>query len=128
MRDPFGNMGRCGFGLRAVKKEGGLVIEQYPEEAGNDGMPRCAIMTGAMNLVLPAAKIPEALVKCDRRMAHTQNELPWWDTAQDWLPEIIDRLRAKTIYNLRLYKPATLQPRIERRMAMAAIEADDMDR
>lgn len=59
---------------------------------------------------------------------HTQNELQWWDTAQDWLPEIIDRLRAKTIYNLRLYKPATLQPRIERRMAMAAIEADDMHR
>ena len=32
-------------------------------------MPRSAIMTGAVDLVLPVAKIPEALVKFDRRMA-----------------------------------------------------------
>src|SRR6185312_212222 len=37
-------------------------------------------------------------------------------------------LRAKTAHDFRLYKPGTLQRRIERRMAMAAVATDDMDR
>ena len=49
-------------------------------------------------------------------------------SAQDWLPEIIDLLRTKTAHDFTLYKQGTLQRRIERRMAMAAIETDDMDR
>ena len=44
------------------------------------------------------------------------------------MPEIIDLLRTKTAHDFRLYKPGTLQRRIERRMAMAAIKTDDMDR
>ncbi len=48
--------------------------------------------------------------------------------APDWLPEIIDLLRTRTAHDFRLYKEGTLQRRIERRMAMAAIETDDMDR
>ena len=118
------------LGLKAVKEKGGLVIAQDPDEAGYDGMPRSAIMTGAVDLVLPVAKIPEALVKYDRRMALTraQNGSRPQDAAQDWLPEIIDLLRTKTAHDFTLYKPGTLQRRIERRMAMAAIETDDMDR
>ena len=60
------------LGLKAVKEKGGLVIAQDPDEAGYDGMPRSAIMTGAVDLVLPVAKIPEALVKYGRRMALTR--------------------------------------------------------
>ena len=40
------------LGLKAVKEKGGLVIAQDPDEAGYDGMPRSAIMTGAVDLVL----------------------------------------------------------------------------
>ena len=56
------------LGLKAVKENGGLVIAQDPDDAGYDGMPRNAITTGAVDLVLPVAKIPEALVEYDRRM------------------------------------------------------------
>ena len=62
------------LGLKAVKEKGGLVIAQDPDEAGYDGMPRSAIMTGAVDLVLPVAKIPEALVKYGRRMAVTRTQ------------------------------------------------------
>ena len=48
------------LGLQAVKQKGGLVIAQDPDEAGYDGMPRSAIMTGMVDLVLPVAKIPDA--------------------------------------------------------------------
>jgi two-component system CheB/CheR fusion protein len=118
------------FGLKAVKEKGGLVIAQEPAEAAYDGMPRSAIMTGAVDLVLPVAKIPEALVKYDRRMAlaHAHGGVVPQDRAQNWLPEIIDLLRTKTAHDFALYKEGTLQRRIERRMAMAAIETDDMDR
>jgi two-component system CheB/CheR fusion protein len=118
------------LGLKAVKEKCGLVIAQDPEEAGYDGMPRSAIMTGAVDLVLPVGKIPEALVTYDRRMAltRTQNGLRPQDSARNWLPEIIDLLRTKTAHDFTLYKQGTLQRRIERRMAMAAIETDDMDR
>ena len=58
----------------------------------------------------------------------TQNGSRPDDAAPDWLPEIIDLLRTKTAHDFTLYKPGTLQRRIERRMAMAAIETDDMDR
>ena len=57
------------LGLKAVKENGGFVIAQDPDEAGYDGMPRSAIATGAVDLVLPVAKIPEALVKYSRRIA-----------------------------------------------------------
>ena len=42
------------------------------------------------------------------------------------MPEIIELLRTKTAHDFTLYKPGTLRRRIERRMAMAAIETDDM--
>ena len=118
------------LGLKAVKEKRGLVIAQDPDEAGYDGMPRNAIMTGAVDLVLPVARIPEALVKYGRRMAlsRKQNNSRPQDVPEDWLAEIVDLLRTKTAHDFRLYKPGTLRRRIERRMAMAAIKTDDMDR
>jgi two-component system CheB/CheR fusion protein len=118
------------LGLKAVKESGGLVIAQDPDEAAYDGMPRSAIMTGAVDLVLPVAMIPEALVKFGRRAtpARAHNGSPSQDKARDLLPEIIDLLRTKTAHDFRLYKLGTLQRRIERRMAMASIQTDDMAR
>ena len=51
------------MGLKAVKEHGGLVIAQDPDEAGYGGMPRNAIMTGAVDRVLPVADIPAALLR-----------------------------------------------------------------
>ena len=118
------------LGLRAVKETGGLVIAQDPDEAAFDGMPRNAILTGAVDLVLPLASIPGALLKFHRRMALTRvTATPdTRNTSPDWLPEIVDLLRVKTAHDFRLYKEGTLRRRIERRMAMASIETDDIAR
>jgi two-component system CheB/CheR fusion protein len=114
------------LGLKAVKEQGGLVIAQNPSEAAYDGMPRSAIMTGAVDLVLPVANIPAALVRYALTRARNGSVAP--DKAQDWLPQIIDLLRTKTAHDFALYKAGTLQRRIGRRMAMAAIETDDTER
>jgi len=116
------------LGLKAVKENRGLVIAQDPEEAGFDGMPRSAIMTGAVDLVLPVAKIPAELVTYDRQMVRARNGSVSQAKAEDWLPQVIDLLRTKTNHDFTLYKMGTLQRRIERRMAMAAIETHDSGR
>jgi two-component system CheB/CheR fusion protein len=118
------------LGVKAVHERGGLVIAQDPDEAGYDGMPRNAILTGVVDLVLPVASIPEALIKHDGKPGdpHTPEKAPHRDGAPDWLPTFINLLRTRTAHDFTLYKPGTLQRRIERRMALAAIEANNVDR
>ena len=118
------------LGLKAVKKKGGFVIAQDPDEASYDGMPRSAIATGAVDLVLPVTKIPEALVK--HGLGAIPVRTPDSDVTPDKAPasltEVIELLRAKTPHDFTLYKTGTLQRRIERRMALASIKSDDMNR
>jgi two-component system CheB/CheR fusion protein len=125
-----GTGGDGSLGLKAVKENGGLVIAQDPDEAAFDGMPRSAIATDAVDLVLPVAEIPAALVKYSRRVAAPggQDRRISGDKVPDRLAEIINLLRTKTDHDFTLYKPGTLQRRIERRMAMAAIGTNDMNR
>jgi two-component system, chemotaxis family, CheB/CheR fusion protein len=114
-------------GLKAVKRGGGLVVAQDPDEAGYDGMPKSAIMTGEVDLVLPVAKIAEALINYGRRLAAGRSQLGpiQKGMGRDCLPEIIELLRTKTEHDFTLYKHGTLRRRIERRMAMAAVATVD---
>jgi two-component system CheB/CheR fusion protein len=114
--------------LKAVKQNGGFVIAQDPTEAAYDGMPRSAIMTGAVDLVLPLAKIPEALVKhrqyIDPAAARRSAAAPP-DQDRDSLAKIIDLLDVQTSHKFGFYKPGTLLRRIERRMALTATKDSD---
>ena len=116
------------LGLKTIKERGGLVIAQDPDEAGYDGMPRSAVATGSVDLVLPVAEIPAALASYEQRMAAGLLDPAVEEPPMDWLPEVIDLLRTKTAHDFRLYKHGTLQRRIARRMAMAAIKTDDINR
>jgi two-component system CheB/CheR fusion protein len=118
------------LGLKAVKEKCGLVIAQDPSEAGFAGMPRAAIATGAVDLVLNLAEIPAALRRYARRISQAGSEAtgPEPEAVAHWLPDIIDLLRRKTTHDFTLYKPGTLQRRVERRMAMASIDSDSMER
>lgn len=115
-------------GALAIKEHGGLVVAQDPTEAAYDGMPRNAMLTGAVDLILPVARIPAALIRFNRRMALARQAASHAaaNPADDWLGGIIDILRVNENQDFSLYKPGTLRRRIERRMAMAAIESDDM--
>src|SRR5580693_2974803 len=120
-----GTGGDGSLGLKAVKEKGGLVIAQDPDEAEYDGMPRSAILTGAVDLVLPVAKLPEALAKYGRQLVlngERRKGLAPDDHPPDRLAEIVDLLRTKTSHDFSLYKPGTLLRRIERRMALAGVD------
>ncbi len=109
-------------GLRAVSENGGLVIAQDPAEAAYDGMPKSAIATGAVNLVLPVAQIPQALVRYAGHSYVGLGAVPADEHDDKSLSEIIELLRARTSRNFTHYRKATLLRRIRRRMAAAGIE------
>ncbi len=116
-------------GLKAVKNNGGFAIAQDPLEATYDGMPRSAIATGNVDLVLRVCDMPTAVV------AHANNLAPTPQTARRaqteipaaGLARIIDLVHTKTPHDFRLYKTGTMQRRIERRMTMAGVAATDVD-
>ncbi|MDQ2764684.1 MAG: histidine kinase, partial [Pseudomonadota bacterium] len=125
-----GTGGDGSLGLQAVKAKSGFVVAQDPDEAGYDGMPRSAIATGAVDLVCPVAAIPAALIDHARQASQpdTNGRMSPRAGSQDPLSEILGLVRARTVHDFTHYKPGTLQRRIERRMALAAIGPHDMAR
>ena len=112
------------LGLKAVKESGGLVIAQDISEADYDGMPRSAIATSAVDLVLRTAKIAEALVARERGHVFVPErpKSSAQKSVEDLLPDIIALLRTKTVHDFALYKHGTLERRVERRMALAGVK------
>ena len=112
------------LGLKAVKEKGGLVIVQDPQEVTFDGMPRNAINTGSVDLVLAVAEIPQALVRYSRQkyLKDGSKGLGARNDVKEVFADIIDLLAVKTSHDFSLYKQGTLERRIERRMAMAGLD------
>src|SRR5688500_4945283 len=54
------------LGLKAIKAEGGIAFAQEPESAQHDGMPRSAIASGCVDLVLPPEGIARELTRLGR--------------------------------------------------------------
>jgi two-component system CheB/CheR fusion protein len=49
-------------GISRIKEQGGIAIAQSLDDAEYESMPRSAIDTGLIDIVLPAAEIPERLI------------------------------------------------------------------
>ena len=81
-------------GLAAVKAAGGFVVVQDPDEAAFDGMPRSAVATGAVDLVLPAERIGPALID---HLHRVDDAVPAADAAGG-----LDRLRGDPLERDRL--------------------------
>ena len=101
------------LGLLPVHANGGLVIAQDPDEAEHDGMPRSAVATGGVDLILPLARIGAAIAERTRELAANEKPSPPGGNA---LLEIIEMLRRSTPHDFTLYKHGTLRRRIERRL------------
>ena len=123
-----GTGGDGSVGLKSVKEAGGFVIAQSPEEAAYDGMPRSAIATGGVDVVLPVAEMPDALAARGTPATRGAEADPATDEGGDRLLDVIKLLRTKTVHDFTLYKRGTLRRRIERRMSLAAVRTGDMGR
>ncbi|HTL95010.1 MAG TPA: CheR family methyltransferase, partial [Gemmatimonadaceae bacterium] len=115
-------------GVKAIKEAGGLILAQDPAEAAYDSMPRAAISTGAVDLVLPvrdlAAKLGE-LARAKRHI-HAQISAAAHDRtnveADAAITRILSHLHARTGHDFSRYKRATVLRRIARRLQVHRIE------
>ncbi len=109
-------------GIQAVKAAGGITVAQDPSDARFDGMPRAAIATGAVDIVVPASEIgPELLRMCEdpslvEEAEPTAHEAP--APTDRSLERIFQLLRASAGVDLSQYKMPTVLRRIRRRMML----------
>ncbi len=109
------------MGVREIKGGGGITFAQKPETAKYDGMPRAAIATGMIDMVLSP---PEIAVKLTQVAVHpyvrelitaSGDELPVRD---EQLRRIFDLLRPASGIDFKHYKLPTIKRRLLRRMAL----------
>ncbi|MFP4311174.1 MAG: chemotaxis protein CheB [Nitriliruptoraceae bacterium] len=109
-------------GARSVADAGGLVLAQDPETAAFDGMPRAAITTGAVDLILP----PEEMATAIRDHADHPQVLSPTDAPVlpgEELGSLLSLVKQHTGTDFSLYKRATVTRRIERRMNAVGVDS-----
>ena len=110
------------LGIREIKGEGGLVIAQAPDTTEYDGMPRSAITTGMVDLVLPPGDMPAQLMAYVRHAFDPARKPPPPLVRDGLLRKLCVLLRAQTGHDFSQYKETTLLRRMERRMALHQLE------
>ncbi|WP_372985627.1 chemotaxis protein CheB [Marinobacter sp.] len=112
------------LGLQAIKATGGLSVVQSPGSAQFDAMPKSAIAAGCADIVAPAGELPARILAYIRRVPEPKQG-PEHDhhphTSLTRLAPILHLLREQTGHDFSLYKPTSLNRRIERRMAIHRI-------
>lgn len=107
------------LGLKAVKASDGMAMVQDPNTAEYPRMPESAIATGLADFVLPAKKMPEALIKYIQHYYVKGARIDAEGTeAADHLNQVLAILRARTRFDFRCYRKRMLTRRIERRMSL----------
>ena len=105
-------------GVRRIKEGGGIVLVQDPETAVNPSMPHNAIVTGAVDIVLPAEEIAHRIAKIARGECLLPQQACQTTTLDEELHALFAILKARTGHDFSSYKRNTVLRRIERRMAV----------
>jgi two-component system CheB/CheR fusion protein len=109
-------------GLGEVKRAGGTTFVQSPETAKYDGMPRAAIDTGLIDLVLAPEAIGAKLSELGASGPVAASAFAdGQEVAAEDLQRIYDVLRPVSGVDFRHYKLPTIKRRLFRRMALHRI-------
>ncbi len=103
-------------GIRSIKEQNGMIIVQDPDSAKFDGMPRNAISTGFVDLILKPDAIGKEMAHIARSMSDTDGKLQLTDG--DLLSRVFSILKSVTNINYTYYKQTTILRRIERRIVV----------
>jgi two-component system CheB/CheR fusion protein len=111
------------LGLKAIKERGGLALAQAPETARYDSMPRSAVLTGAVDFILPVERMPARMIEHLRQRREAEgrwgNPEKFREEVASYLGKICAILRRETGHDFRRYKQSTLVRRVRRRMGEA---------
>ncbi len=110
-------------GIRAIKESGGMAIVQDKETAKFDGMPKSAISTGLIDLVLAPEDMPEQMIAYIRHpLVSKQKIAEKLLTDEDNLTKIFNILAKKKNIDFTYYKRSTMMRRIQRRLSVNHIK------
>ena len=109
------------LGLKRVKEAGGLCLVQDPAEAEYDGMPRSALATNLVDLVLPVGEMPAKILAFKQRaekikLPEGELEKPLPELGAHTLREVLAIVKTHTKHDFFNYKQATILRRIARRL------------
>jgi two-component system CheB/CheR fusion protein len=117
------------MGIRDIKAAGGLTLAQTPQTAKYDGMPRAAIATGMVDLVLAPEQIGAQLTQFAARASLGPAEggelAPEVGLTDEQMQELFALLRPVSGIDFRHYKPPTITRRLYRRMALQRLTDPD---
>ncbi len=108
-------------GLREIKAAGGVTIAQEPSTARYDAMPRAAIATGAVDLVLSPEAIATELIRLGEHpfLRSTERTLPnEMQISEPQFERLFYLLRTASGVDFGHYKLPTIKRRLQRRMAL----------
>jgi two-component system CheB/CheR fusion protein len=111
------------LGLKAIKEAGGITFAQDPATAKYDGMPRSAIDSGCVDVILPPESIADQLMSIGAHpyLVHAQ-KVAAPGASQESIAKLLLLIRASFGHDLTYHKPSTIERRIERRLALHKIE------
>ena len=101
-------------GLRRIKDRRGLVIVQDPSEAEHDGMPRSALDTGIVDLVLPLREIARAIIRYCGPLPEALDARP----SDGSLSELRALLESRTGRDFGVYRAPLLTACVDQRMRL----------
>ncbi|EZH74508.1 hypothetical protein ATO12_12115 [Aquimarina atlantica] len=107
-------------GAMAIKKAGGVLFVQNPENSRFDGMPMSAISNGVSDFVLAAEKIPDKLISHIENFQSRSSSISSIDSYHDHasVNEVLEILKNDIDHDFFSYKKPTLYRRISKRMKM----------
>jgi len=106
-------------GISEISKHGGLTIAQLPETAEHKDMPKYAIETGDVNIILPAEEIYDDLVQYVNN-SQTIASSPSSEASIDAIFVLLEK-RSGTDFSM--YKPSTIMRRINHRIATLKLKS-----
>ena len=109
-------------GVRRIRERGGIVIVQDPTEAEFDGMPRSAVDSGAVDIVLPIAQIPRRILELEGTRPRVNTHSDGEESDGEPVPRILTWVRMRTGHDFARYKRSTVERRVERRMQLVGVE------
>ncbi len=113
------------LGIKAIKEAGGMVVAQNPADAEFDGMPRSAIATGLVDLVLPVNDMPAQILRILK--IRPALEVPaesgsLEERERKNLDDVFALVRSRSHRDFSRYKSSTSVRRIRRRMQLRQVE------
>jgi two-component system, chemotaxis family, CheB/CheR fusion protein len=108
-------------GVRDIKAAGGIAMAQDPDSARFDGMPRAAIATEAVDLVLPPGDLGAEIARIAAQVSRPllEDDAPESEVPRnEQLLRVFGMLRAATGVDFRHYKLPTIERRLKRRLVL----------